>query len=80
MNIREALEVRGLSAELIEEALQNVKDLREAGYDDEDTVEALCEAYLGEGTVIEGEFTLEKLMMAIDPDQAFADFWEGANA
>jgi hypothetical protein len=79
MNIREALEVRGLNEELIKEAEQDVEDLRAAGYNEE-TVEALCESYLKEGTLIKGEFTLEKLMMAIDPDQAFTDFWEEANA
>ena len=79
MNIVEAMKTRGLSEELINEASQNAEDLREAGYN-EDTVEALCEAYLSEGTVISGEFTLEKLMMAIDPDKAFAEFWEGTNA
>lgn len=79
MNIREALETRGLTEELIREAEQDVENLRAAGYNEE-TVEALCESYLEEGTIIKGEFTLEKLMMAIDPDQAFADFWEEANA
>lgn len=79
MNIVEAMKTRGLSEELINEASQNAEDLREAGYN-EDTVEALCEAYLSEGTIINGEFTIEKLMMAIDPDQAFADFWEDTNA
>jgi hypothetical protein len=78
-NIREALEARGLTEDLINEVEQNAKDLREAGYNEE-TVEALYESYLEEGTVIKGEFTLEKLMMAIDPDQAFADFWEETNA
>ena len=79
MNIREAFEKRGLSTETFNEAMQNAEDLRAAGYDEE-TVDALYESYLEEGTVIEGEFTLEKLMMAIDPDQAFADFWEETNA
>lgn len=79
MNIREALEVRGLNEELIKEAEQDAEALRAAGYNEE-TVEALCESYLEEGTLIKGEFTLEKLMMAIDPDQAFTDFWEEANA
>ncbi len=79
MNIREALEVRGLTEELIKEAEQAAEDLRAAGYNEE-TVEALCESYLEEGTLIKGEFTLEKLMMAIDPDQAFAAFWEKTNA
>lgn len=79
MDIREALKTRGLNEGLINEALQNAEDLRIAGYNEE-TIEALYESYLEEGTVIEGEFTLEKLMMAIDPDQAFVDFWEGTNA
>jgi hypothetical protein len=79
MNIREAMESRGITEELIREAEQDAEALREAGYNDE-TVEALYESYLREGTIIEGEFTLEKLMMAIDPDQAFADFWEATNA
>ena len=78
-NIREALEARGLTEDTIQEAIQNAKDVRAAGYN-EDTVKALYESYLEEGTVINGEFTLEKLMMAIDPDQAFADFWEETNA
>ena len=79
MNIKEAFEKRGLSAEILKEAVQNAEDLRMAGYNEE-TVEAMCESYLEEGTVITGEFTLEKLMMAIDPDKAFAEFWEEANA
>lgn len=79
INIRETLEVHGLSSELIKEAQQSAEELRAAGYDEE-TVEALCESYTEDGTVIKGEFTLEKLMMAIDPDQAFADFWEATNA
>jgi hypothetical protein len=79
MNIREALEVRGLTEELIKEAEHNAEALRAAGYNEE-TVEALCESYLEEGTIIKGEFTLEKLMMAIDEDQAFTEFWEGTNA
>ena len=79
MNIREALEARGLNEELIKEAEQDAEDLRAAGYN-EDTVKALYESYAGESTVIKGEFTLEKLMMALDPDQAFADFWEETNA
>ncbi len=79
VNIREALEKHSLDKETINEALQNAEDLRAAGYDEE-TIESLCEAYMGEGTVIEGEFTLEKLMMVVDPDQAFSDFWEETNA
>ena len=79
MDIREAFEKRGLSAETLNEAMQTAEDLRMAGYNEE-TVEALYESYLEEGTVITGEFTLEKLMMAIDPDEAFADFWEETNA
>ena len=79
MDIREAFEKRGLSTEIFKEAMQSADDLRAAGYNEE-TVEALYESYLEEGTVIKGEFTLEKLMMAIDPDEAFADFWEDTNA
>lgn len=79
LNIREAMQVRGYSEDIIKEALQNAEDLRVAGYNDE-TVEALYESYLEEGTVIDGNFTIEKLMMAIDPDQAFTDFWEETNA
>lgn len=79
MDIREALKARGLTEDLITEAEQNAKDLREAGYNEE-TIEALYESYLKESTIIKGEFTLEKLMMAIDPDQAFAAFWEETNA
>jgi hypothetical protein len=78
-NIREALETSGLKEELIRVAVQNAEDIREAGYNEE-TVEALRESYTVNGPVIEGEFTIEKLMMATDPEQAFADFWEGANA
>lgn len=79
LNIREAFERKGLSEETLKEALQNAEDLRAAGYNEE-TVEALYESYLEEGTVIEGEFTIEKLMMAIDPEQAWTDFWEATNA
>ena len=49
------------------------------GYNEE-TVEALYESYLEEGTMIKGEVTLEKLMMAVDPDWAWEDFWENTNA
>ena len=79
LNINEAFKACGLSDEVLKEARQNADDLRAAGYNEE-TVEALYESYLYEGTVIEGEFTLEKLMMAVDPDQAWADFWEDTNA
>ena len=79
MNIREVLEARGLNNEIINEAVQNAEDLRTAGYNEE-TIEALCESYLDEGTIINGEFTLEKLMMVIDPDETFVEFWEGTNA
>lgn len=79
MDIREAFEKRGLSTEILKEAIQNAVDLRAAGYNEE-TVEALYESYLEEGTRIKGEFTLEKLDMSIDPDEAFADFWEDVNA
>jgi hypothetical protein len=79
MDIREAFEKRGLSADVLKEAMQNADDLRAAGYNEE-TVDALYESYLEEGTIIKGEFTLEKLMMAIDPDEAFVEFWEDTNA
>ena len=79
MDIREAFEKRGFSAEVLKEAMQNADDLRAAGYNEE-TVDALYESYLEEGTIIKGEFTLEKLMMAIDPDEAFVEFWEDTNA
>lgn len=79
MDIRESLKNKGLTDELICEAIQNAEDLKAAGYNDE-TVEALYDSYLEEGTRIKGEFTLEKLDMSIDPDDAFADFWEDTNA
>ena len=79
INLREAFEKRGLSDEVLKEAMQNAVDLRAAGYNEE-TVDALYESYLEEGTVIKGEFSLEKLMMSIDPDEAFIEFWEGTNA
>lgn len=79
LNIKEAMKARGYAESIISEALQNADDLRMAGYNEE-TVEALYESYLEEGTVIKGEVTLEKLMMAIDPDQAWSDFWEETNA
>ena len=79
MDIREAFEKRGLTTEVFNEATQLAEELKAAGYNDE-TVAALYESYLEEGTVIKGEFTLEKLMMAIDEDQAFVEFWEGTNA
>lgn len=79
LNIREAFERKDLNEETLKEAMQNAEDLRAAGYNEE-TVEALYESYLEEGTAIEGEFTIEKLMMAIDPDQAWTDFWEETNA
>ena len=79
LNIREAFERKGLNEETLKEAMQNAEDLRAAGYNEE-TVEALYESYLEEGTVIEGEVTLEKLMMAVDPDWAWEEFWENTNA
>lgn len=79
LNIKEAMKNLGYTNEVISEAFEYANDLRAAGYNEE-TVEALYESYLEEGTVIEGEFTLEKLMMAVDPDQAFTEFWEEANA
>ena len=79
LNIKEAFKSRGIDKKILEEALQNAEGIRAAGYNEE-TVEALYESYLEEGTVIKGEITLEKLMMAVDPDQAWADFWEETNA
>lgn len=78
-NLREALEARGASTEVITEAVDAVEAFKTAGYNDT-TINALCEAYLGEGTTIKGEFTLEKLMMSIDEDKVFLEFWEGAHA
>jgi hypothetical protein len=79
LNIRESMKARGYNEKDIEEALLNAEDLRAAGYNEE-TIEALYESYLEEGTVIEGEFTTEKLLQAIDPDFAWEDFWENTNA
>ena len=78
-NLEESLKAKGYNTDTILEAMQNAKDLRNAGYN-EDTVVALYESYLEEGITIEGEFTLEKLMQAVDPDQAWTDFWEDTNA
>ena len=79
LNITETLKERGYSEDIIQEAKQTANALRDAGYNEE-TVEALYESYLEDGTSIEGEFTIEKLLMAIDPEQAFNDFWEETNA
>jgi hypothetical protein len=79
LNLREAMTARGYTEKDIEEAMLCAEDLRAAGYNEE-TVEALYESYLEEGTVIKGEVTLEKLMMAIDPDWAWEEFWENTNA
>ena len=79
LNLREAMKARGYNEEEIKGAFMNAEDLRAAGYNEE-TVEALYESYLEEGTVIEGEFTTEKLLQAIDPDFAWESFWEDANA
>jgi hypothetical protein len=79
MNIREALEARGFDKAVVAEAAENADNLRAAGYNEE-TIEALYESYAGANVVITGEFTLEKLNMAVDPDKAFTDFWEGVNA
>ncbi len=79
LNIREAFKSKGFDEKTLNEALQNAEDLRAAGYNEE-TVEALYESYLEEGTVIEGEFTTEKLLQAIDSDFAWEDFWENTNA
>lgn len=79
LNISETMKSHGYDSNTINEAFDAANGLREAGYNDE-TVEALYESYLEEGTVIDGEFTLEKLMMTVDPDQAWSDFWEDTNA
>lgn len=79
LNLREAMTARGYTEKDIEEAMLCAEDLRAAGYNEE-TVEALYESYLEEGAVIKGEVTLEKLMMAIDPDWAWEEFWENTNA
>jgi hypothetical protein len=79
LNIREAFKAKGFDNDTLQEALQNAEDLRAAGYNEE-TVEALYESYLEEGTVIKGEVTIEKLMMAVDPDFAWKEFWENTNA
>ena len=78
LNIVEAFKAK-YNDDTIVEALQNAEDLRAAGYNEE-TIEALYESYLEEGTVITGEVTLEKLMMAVDPEQAWKEFWENTNA
>ena len=79
LNLREAFKARCLTEKDLEEAMLCAEDLRAAGYNEE-TVEAMYETYIGDCTVIEGEFTLEKLMMAIDPDSAWETFWEETNA
>ena len=79
LNMREAMKSRGYTEEEIEEVFQHADNLRAIGYN-EDTVEVLYENYFKESTTIEGDFTLEKLMMAIDPDFAWEDFWENTNA
>ena len=79
LNLCEAMKARGFTEKDVEEAMLCAEDLRAAGYNEE-TVEALYETYIGDCTVIKGEVTLEKLMMAIDPDQAWEDFWENVNA
>ena len=79
MALTEAFKARGLTESALEEAIQSAKDLRAAGYNN-DTIAALYESYLEEGTTITGKFTLEKLNMAIDPDGTFVEFWEGTNA
>jgi hypothetical protein len=79
LNLREVMTAHGYTEKDIEEAMLCAEDLRAAGYNEE-TVEALYESYLEEGTVIEGEFTTEKLLQAIDPDFAWETFWEETNA
>jgi broad-specificity NMP kinase len=78
LNLREAMKSRGYTEEEIEEVFQH-EDLRAIGYGEE-TLESLYENYFKDATVIEGEFTTEKLLQAIDPDFAWEDFWENANA
>ena len=79
LNLTEAMKARGYTDEDIEEARLCAEDLRAAGYNEE-TVEALYETYIGDCTVIEGEFTTEKLLQMIDPDFAWESFWEETNA
>lgn len=79
LNISNAMVSRGYDSQSINEAFMAADGLRESGYNEE-TVEALFESYLEDGTVIDGSFTIEKLMMAVDPDQAWSDFWEDTNA
>ena len=79
LSMREAMKSRGYTEADIEEVFQHAEDLRAIGYE-EDTLEALYENYFKENIVIEGEFTTEKLLQAIDPDFAWEDFWENTNA
>ena len=79
MNILETLKNKGVADRQIKEAYCIAQDLKAAGYNEE-TVLALYESYLKESTVITGKFTIEKLLMTIDSEQAFADFWEDTNA
>ena len=79
LNLREAMKSHGYTEVEIEEAFQHADDLRAIGYGEE-TLEALYENYFKDPIVIEGEFTTEKLLQAIDPDFAWEDFWENTNA
>lgn len=79
LNLREAMKSRGYTEEEVDEVFQHADDLHSIGYDEE-TLEDLYENYFKEDTVIKGEVTLEKLMMAVDPDWAWEEFWENTNA
>lgn len=79
LNLREAMKSCGYTEEDIEEVFQHAEDLRAIGYGEE-TLESLYENYFKDAIVIEGEFTTEKLLQAIDPDFAWEDFWENTNA
>jgi hypothetical protein len=79
LNLREAMKSRGYTEEEVDEVFQHADDLHSIGYD-EDTLEDLYENYFKEDTVIKGEVTIEKLMMAVDPNWAWEEFWENTNA
>lgn len=79
INITEALSANGCTKQLIDEATAEAEVLRSAGFNEE-TVRSLCEAYAGDGDLIEGEYTLEKMMQSINPDLAWKEFWEEVNA
>ena len=79
LNLREAMKSRGYTEEDIDEVFRHADNLREIGYGEEN-LDDLYENYFKGATVIEGEFTTEKLLQAIDPDFAWEDFWENTNA